>query len=196
MSENERKPYYYTFGSDHHLADCYTVIAAESIDKAREKMVGCYGAKWAFEYRSAEEAGVEKWGLRFVVFGTPNERDAVCTPTPWRAEILPGAIVIKPVPRLGDRTICAWDTWWVEETESWKRKSEEDEPNAHRIVAAVNACEGISNEALETGAIDKLRSACNTLCAAYEKAPDEHGASIDWEDLDAAYALAREALGL
>lgn len=35
--------------------------------------------------------------------------------------------------------------------------------NARRIVAAVNACKGISTEALEGGIVEELREACKSL---------------------------------
>lgn len=69
---DESKDYYFTFGFGHvdpgsglSLANCYTVIRG-TFNSARDEMVARYGNKWAFQYGSAEEAGVERWGLRRV----------------------------------------------------------------------------------------------------------------------------------
>jgi hypothetical protein len=40
---------------------------------------------------------------------------------------------------------------------------ETDEANARRIVAAVNACAGVSTEALEGGIIERLKGAAQTV---------------------------------
>jgi hypothetical protein len=60
----------FTFGFAHvhpetgqRLANHYVVIKAEDGEAAREEMVRRFGRKWAFQYRSREHAGVERWGL-------------------------------------------------------------------------------------------------------------------------------------
>ena len=61
--------YYFTFGTNHfteggtNLSNFYVVIEAESYYEAREKMFDVRGDKWAFQYESAEEAGVERFYL-------------------------------------------------------------------------------------------------------------------------------------
>lgn len=46
------KRYYFTFGcgEDDPHRNCYTVIEAESYEKAREIMFSKYGSRWAFQY--------------------------------------------------------------------------------------------------------------------------------------------------
>lgn len=60
---------------------------------------------------------------------------------------------------------------------------------AGRIMACVNGCADI----VDPAAVPDLVHACRLLVGAYERAEDD-GASIDWEDIDAAHALALEAL--
>lgn len=63
------KDYYFTYGSNHitedgfSLGNFYTKIPAESYGEAREKMFLARGDVWAFQYPSAEEAGVERFRL-------------------------------------------------------------------------------------------------------------------------------------
>ncbi len=64
--------YVFTFGYGHYcplsgspLANHYTLIEGETYEEARAKMVQHYGQKWAFQYDSPEQAGVERWGLIF-----------------------------------------------------------------------------------------------------------------------------------
>ena len=56
--------YYFTFGSGQKYEGCYVVIEAENAYDARQEMFQRYGKKWGFMYKSAEEAGVERWGLK------------------------------------------------------------------------------------------------------------------------------------
>ena len=42
---------------------------------------------------------------------------------------------------------------------------------------------------------EKAILACRVLVEAYEQSDPDAGVSIDWEDLDRAYALARDAVG-
>ena len=68
--------FYFTFGFGQHLINgkpadrCYTIIEAESRMEARLKMCEVYKDKWSFVYDSPEAAGVERWNLKFVEFGS------------------------------------------------------------------------------------------------------------------------------
>lgn len=68
--------YIITFGYNHKdkngysLANCYTMIDAQSEDEARKIAFLHLGKKWAFIYKSAEDAGVMKFNLTFVPFDT------------------------------------------------------------------------------------------------------------------------------
>jgi hypothetical protein len=61
----------------------------------------------------------------------------------------------------------------VAETEIHDRTDEECYANARRIVAAVNACEGISTEALEQGAIAELLLQLRVLVDHVQSTPHE-----------------------
>jgi len=70
----------FTFGPDHRhpvtgesLERRYTVISAATAMQARDKMMASYGVNWAFQYRSALDAGVDQHGLVRVPFMTPEE---------------------------------------------------------------------------------------------------------------------------
>jgi hypothetical protein len=66
--------YYFTFGCGQKLAGCYVVISATSREEARTFMMKVYGAKWGFSYDEKDFLPqIEKYGLREVPFGTPNE---------------------------------------------------------------------------------------------------------------------------
>lgn len=56
--------WYFTFGSGQPHEGCYYVIEAENPELARWKMFERFGTKWAIQYDSAEEAGVEEFNLR------------------------------------------------------------------------------------------------------------------------------------
>ena len=58
------KKFWFTFGCGHLLAKYCVVIEAEFYEDARDIMFDSFGAKWGFQYDSAEEAGVERWGLK------------------------------------------------------------------------------------------------------------------------------------
>lgn len=67
--------YYVTFGFAHKdtkgrsLANCYTVIEAATQNQARKIMFDSpLGQQWAFMYKSAQDAGVLKYGLNLVSF--------------------------------------------------------------------------------------------------------------------------------
>ena len=57
------KAYYFTFGCGQPHENCYHVIETESSGEARKLMFERFGHKWAMQYNSAEEAGVDKFNL-------------------------------------------------------------------------------------------------------------------------------------
>ena len=75
MSEEpcEKQEYICTFGVNHPLGGCYVVLGVATEADARREMFGMYGSRWAFVYNNREAAGVERYGLREVPFGTPND---------------------------------------------------------------------------------------------------------------------------
>jgi len=56
--------FYFTFGFGQLHENKYHVIEAENAGKAREEMFEKFGRKWSMMYNSAEEAGVERFGLK------------------------------------------------------------------------------------------------------------------------------------
>lgn len=60
--------YIFTFGSNHVTADgmslggCYVEIEG-TYGEARQKLVEARGPKWAFQYNTKEEAGVDRFNL-------------------------------------------------------------------------------------------------------------------------------------
>ena len=58
--------YYFTFGFGQVHQNCYHVIVAENEDDARDIMNDRFDNKWSMMYKSAEEAGVEKYNLKEV----------------------------------------------------------------------------------------------------------------------------------
>lgn len=74
LNENEEthmEKHTFTFGSDHldvngnSLGKAYVVIEGD-LESSRETMFSLRGRDWAFQYRSPEEAGAERWNLREV----------------------------------------------------------------------------------------------------------------------------------
>ncbi len=67
--------YIFTFGFGQKLKNslpadsCYTAIKAKDELEARRIMVSEYGNKWAFCYFSPEDAGVDRYNLRYIEFG-------------------------------------------------------------------------------------------------------------------------------
>jgi len=66
----EEKDWYFTFGFGHmyrlqSMAGKYAVFHG-TYESAREKMIEKYLFRWAFQYGSAEEAGVDRWNLKKV----------------------------------------------------------------------------------------------------------------------------------
>jgi len=60
------KKHYFTFGFGQVHENGYHVVEADTAREAREIMVSKFGMKWAFQYDSAEAAGVEEFGLHEV----------------------------------------------------------------------------------------------------------------------------------
>ncbi len=54
------------------LGSNFVRLKVETIAEAREKMIEQYGELWAFFYQSEDAAGVDRWHLKEVPFGTPN----------------------------------------------------------------------------------------------------------------------------
>jgi len=73
------KDYYFTYGGNHltkdglSLGNFYTKISADSYMSARRKMFEARSDVWAFQYESAEDAGV----YRFRLLEAPLERVAL-----------------------------------------------------------------------------------------------------------------------
>ena len=61
MSEEPRE-WIFTFGVDSHYGRRFVRIVGTH-EQAREEMVRRHGRQWAFQYRTEEEAGVERWRL-------------------------------------------------------------------------------------------------------------------------------------
>jgi hypothetical protein len=59
----EPQDWYFTFGSGQPHEGHYHVIH-DTYEGARVKMNQRFGNKWSMTYKSAEEAGVERWGLK------------------------------------------------------------------------------------------------------------------------------------
>lgn len=70
--EKKMQEFIFTFGCGQPLKNCYVAITAEDRGAARVKMFEMYGPKWAMEYDSREAAGVYRFNLKEVPFGTPN----------------------------------------------------------------------------------------------------------------------------
>jgi hypothetical protein len=65
-TESGLKKWWFTFccGIDNPNRNCYTVIEARTYGQARRKMVDKYMDKWAFQYDSADAAGVSEFNLK------------------------------------------------------------------------------------------------------------------------------------
>ena len=55
--------WYFTWGFGHRFPNGYHVVEADSAGEARKIMVERFGLKWAFQYNSADAAGVERFHL-------------------------------------------------------------------------------------------------------------------------------------
>lgn len=68
------KTYYFTFGYGYRLRNCYTTVEAADFNEARKIMAHHHGNRWAFQYDSAEAAGVDRFGLQHVPVHAANWR--------------------------------------------------------------------------------------------------------------------------
>lgn len=59
----EVRDWIFTFGCGQAYAGRYCVIHG-TFDEARDEMFRRHGRQWAMQYRTEEEAGVEKYGLK------------------------------------------------------------------------------------------------------------------------------------
>ncbi len=64
--------YYFTFGFGQEHENGYHIIEAEDSDTARDIMRHRFGMKWAFQYDSAEKAGVDEYNLHEVLHEEPT----------------------------------------------------------------------------------------------------------------------------
>ena len=55
--------WYFTWGFGYEYPNCYYIIHG-TFGSARERMFEVFGPKWAFQYRSADEAGVDRFNLK------------------------------------------------------------------------------------------------------------------------------------
>lgn len=64
-SEKEEQPkiWYFTFGVGHEHAGRYVALVGTA-NETRDEMFKRYGKNWAFQYPSAEKAGVYRWKLK------------------------------------------------------------------------------------------------------------------------------------
>ena len=69
--------HFFTFGFGQKHEHGYHVIEAEDVGKAETEMVHRFGSKWSMHYNSAEEAGVEEYGLHevFLMFEVEMSED-------------------------------------------------------------------------------------------------------------------------
>lgn len=77
LNLSNMKTFYFTFGSGQYdiiggqpraLNRSFTTIEAEDFNRARAQMFERRGPKFCTHYDSAEEAGVERWGLMYIPF--------------------------------------------------------------------------------------------------------------------------------
>jgi len=62
MPNSKEQYWYFTFGSAHAHPNGYIKIYG-TFDASRMKMVERFGEKWAFQYRSSDDAGVKRFNL-------------------------------------------------------------------------------------------------------------------------------------
>jgi hypothetical protein len=68
MNLTETWIFTFGFGQTHPdtgepLKNCYVAIKGD-VTSSRERMVARFGQKWSMQYRSKEDAGVERYNLR------------------------------------------------------------------------------------------------------------------------------------
>lgn len=60
----EETGWYFTFGAGQPHEGCYHYVAEPDYMKARDYMINSFGRQWCGQYKTAEDAGVEKWGMK------------------------------------------------------------------------------------------------------------------------------------
>lgn len=63
MISEVRQDWYFTFGVGTINAGRYVIVYDSTYGEARNVMFKVFGSTWAFQYASAEEAGVDKYNL-------------------------------------------------------------------------------------------------------------------------------------
>jgi hypothetical protein len=81
LNPHEEREWLFSFGYGHvhpitgeSLAGCYVRIRG-TVDSSRDRMFAAFGPRWAFQYRTAEELGVEEYGLREIPYPTKEGGD-------------------------------------------------------------------------------------------------------------------------
>ena len=74
--EGGRKQWWFTFGFGHAHPNGYVVISGRDKEDARLNMVERFGQKWAFQYNSAKEAGVDQFEAMYNVDEAKYEPDS------------------------------------------------------------------------------------------------------------------------
>jgi hypothetical protein len=65
VAAEQPKDWFFTFGTGHLYPNGYVVFHG-TYASAREQMFEIFGPRWAFQYNSAEAAGVERFNLKLV----------------------------------------------------------------------------------------------------------------------------------
>lgn len=65
ITVEDEKDWFFTFGCGHAYPNGYVVFYGTH-SSAREQMIDVFGTRWAFQYDSAEAAGVERFNLKLV----------------------------------------------------------------------------------------------------------------------------------
>lgn len=58
--------YYFTFTQRSELKDHYVIIY-DTYDNARTRMINLFGDHWAFQYKTAKEAGIHLYHLKCLI---------------------------------------------------------------------------------------------------------------------------------
>ena len=107
------------------------------------------------------------------------------TKEPWKADLRVGCFAIYPNGQDRNCLDCASDDAIVYQNghksspDGYRYLTAEQEANAKRIVACVNACAGITNEALEAGIIEEALVA---YFGSYDRNATWNGVKV-WEDV-------------
>ena len=63
-TQEPEQDWYFTFGFGHTPNQNGYIVLRGTCKSTYDEMHRRYGDKWAFQYRSAEDAGVDRFGLR------------------------------------------------------------------------------------------------------------------------------------